>query len=125
VAVLVDTCVYLWILSGSERLDGPARESLDRSYPRYVGALSFAEIEIKRSLGKLVVPDSYGDNLEEIGLSALSYSAQDSAALATLPFHHKDPFDRMLIAQAIARDVTIITADPVFQEYPVGVTLIG
>lgn len=124
-ALLLDTCIYLWILDDSERLDAEARAYLNRAYPRHVSAVSFAEIEIKRSIGKLSLPDDYREQLDDIGLSALAYTMDDSAKLGGLAFHHKDPFDRMLIAQAIARDLTIVTADPVFQQYPVRVRLVG
>lgn len=124
-AVLLDTCIYLWILDDSKRLDDAARRYLNGAYPRYVSAVSFAEIEIKRSIGKLSLPDDYREGFDEIGLSALAYTVDDSATLADLAFHHKDPFDRMLIAQAIEQDLTIVTADPVFEQYPVRVRLVG
>lgn len=73
----------------------------------------------------LWIADDYREQLNGIGLSALAYTRDDSAELSGLAFHHEDPFDRMLIAQAIARDPTIVTADPVCQQYPVRVRLVG
>lgn len=82
-------------------------------------------ISIKRSIGKLTLPDSYREQLEDIGLTPLEYTKEDTAAVAILPVHHKDPFYRMLISQAAPRNLPIVTADPVYQEYPVTVTLVG
>jgi PIN domain nuclease of toxin-antitoxin system len=120
-AVILDTCVYLWILEGSERLTEEIRDRLDQEFPRYISAITFAEIEIKRSIGKITLPENYREQFADIGLSALEYTMEDSISLSTLPFHHKDPFDRMLIAQAISRNLPIVTGDSVFEEYPVSV----
>jgi len=116
--ILLDTCIYLWILEDSSRLTDAVRKRLDSEYPRYVSAVSFAEIEIKRSIGKLQIPENYRDRFVEIGLSHLDFSMEDSTPLTQLPFYHKDPFDRLLIAQGISRKLTIITADSVFKRYP-------
>jgi PIN domain nuclease of toxin-antitoxin system len=122
-SVLLDTCIYLWILEGSGRLTEEVRHYLDQAFPRYVSAISFTEIEIERSIGNLTLPDTFRAQLEDTGLTHLEYVKEDSAALSALPFHHKDPFDRMLISQAMARNLPIVTADPVFKEYPVTVKL--
>lgn len=118
-AVLLDTCVYLWILEDSDRLTGEVRERLDSEYPRFVSSISFAEIEIKRTLGKLVLPADYRDSLEDIGLSPLEYTVDDTLFLAGLPCHHKDPFDRLLISQCIARKLPVVTGDSIFRKYSV------
>jgi PIN domain nuclease of toxin-antitoxin system len=119
VPVLIDTCIYLWILSDSPLLSRKAREILDASGPRYISALSFAEIEIKRSIGKLDIDDGFRGLAAASGLTELPLHASDTAALSGLPFHHKDPFDRMLISQAMARNLTLITTDEIFSRYPV------
>lgn len=123
-AVILDTCVYLWILEGSKRLTQEVRNHLDKEFPRYISAITFAEIEIKRSIGKITLPDNYREEIADIGLSPIEYIIEDSISLSTLPFHHKDPFDRMLISQAISRNLPIVTADSVFKEYPVSVFVI-
>lgn len=123
-AVILDTCVYLWILEGSKRLTQEVRNHLDKEFPRYISAITFAEIEIKRSIGKITLPDNYREEIADIGLSPIEYTIEDSISLSTLPFHHKDPFDRMLISQAISRNLPIVTADSVFKEYPVSVFVI-
>ena len=118
-AVLLDTCVYLWILDDSDRLTGEVRELLDSEYPRFVSSISFAEIEIKRSQGILILPGDYRASLEDNGLSPLDYTVGDTLFLAELPYHHKDPFDRLLISQAIARKLSVVTGDAIFRNYPV------
>lgn len=122
--ILLDTCVYLWILEDSSRLHTGIKKMLNEEYPRYVSAISFAEIEIKRSIGKLNIPDTYRNSLEEIGLTLLEFTCQDSIPLSILPFHHKDPFDRMLISQSMVRKLTIATGDPVFEQYGIEVLLV-
>jgi len=119
--ILLDTCVYLWILEDSDRLSPSIKQRLNGEYPRYVSAISFAEIEIKRSLGKLTLPENYRETFDETGLTLLEYTAADSAPLLKLPFHHKDPFDRILIAQSITRSLPIATGDPVFGQYGIEV----
>ena len=84
--ILLDTCVYLWILEDSERLSAAAKQRLNDEYPRYVSAASFAEIEIKRSIGKLTIPGNYRKAFNETGLTLLEYSAADSVPLPKLPF---------------------------------------
>jgi PIN domain nuclease of toxin-antitoxin system len=123
-AVILDTCVYLWILEGSERLTEEVRGRLDSEFPRYVSAISFAEIEIKRSIGKVTLPENYREQFVDIGLSPIEYTMNDSVVLSTLPFHHKDPFDRMLISQSINRNLPIVTGDSVFKKYPIKVIVI-
>lgn len=119
--ILLDTCVYLWIVEDSKRLSDAVKKRLSGEYPRYVSAISFAEIEIKRSIGKITLPDGYRETFDETGLTLLEYNAEDSKPLSKLPFHHKDPFDRMLIAQSIHLNLPIATGDPVFRRYGIEV----
>ena len=80
-----------------------------------------AEIEIKKSIGKLKIPDTYQDSIIESGIKELGFTGKDAGHLGTLPFYHKDPFDRMLIATAINNGMTIVTGDESFCEYPIQV----
>jgi PIN domain nuclease of toxin-antitoxin system len=121
--VLVDTCIALWVLEDSPKLTSRTRIILAEADCCYLSALSLAEIEIKRSLNKLEVADDYRIALSESGFSQLPYEDKDSRLLDSLPFHHKDPFDRMIICQAMARDLPIVTADRSFTSYPVSVFL--
>ena len=84
----------------------------------FVSSLSLAEIEIKRSIGKLEITEDFRQAIEISGLQELAYTCNDSRNLHQLPFHHKDPFDRMLICQAMARNMPLLTADEIFSKYP-------
>ena len=88
---------------------------------RYFSPISVAEIEIKVSLGKLAVPDNYLDQIIESGISEWPFRSSDARGLSGLPYHHKDPFDRMLIASALIHNLIIVTSDAVFRQYPVTV----
>ena len=122
--LLIDTCVFLWILTDSEKLNTDTRNLIEKNTPCYLSSISLAEIEIKRSIGKLDIPDQYRKYISISGLQELEYTFMDSEVLNRLPFHHKDPFDRILIAQAMSRNITIMTADKIFTKYPVRIMLI-
>ena len=122
--LLIDTCVFLWILTDSEKLNTDTRNLIEKNTPCYLSSISLAEIEIKRSIGKLDIPDQYRQYISISGLQELEYTFTDSEVLNRLPFHHKDPFDRILIAQAMSRNITIMTADKIFTKYPVRIMLI-
>ncbi|RKX86289.1 MAG: hypothetical protein DRP58_04635 [Spirochaetes bacterium] len=115
--LILDTCVFLWLLQDSEKLTKDTRKIIQKNTPCYLSSISLAEIEIKRSIGKLDIIDDYRRYIKISGLKELEYSFEDSTVLNSLTFHHKDPFDRMLIAQAISRNITIITGDKIFAKY--------
>ena len=117
--LILDTCVFLWILSDFERLNANVKNMLQENAPCYLSSISLAEIEIKRSIGKLKIIDEYCKFIALSGLKELEYNFTDSEELNSLTFHHKDPFDRMLIAQAMSRNMTIVTGDRIFKKYPV------
>ena len=117
--LLLDTCVFLWLLSDSEKLNIETKKIIEENTPCYLSSISLAEIEIKRSIGKLEIPDQYRNFISISELKELEYSFVDSEVLNKLAFHHKDPFDRILIAQAMSRNITILTADKIFAKYPV------
>ena len=85
----------------------------------YVSAISIVEIEIKRSIKKIEIPDNFREFIYKSGLQELVYDIDDSQFLAKLPFYHRDPFDRMLISQAMAKNLCLITSDSIFRQYPV------
>jgi PIN domain nuclease of toxin-antitoxin system len=121
-SLLLDTCVLLWILDDNPRITGNKEivELLNLNQ-RYFSPISVAEIEIKVSLGKLAVPDNYLDQIIESGISEWPFRSSDAQGLSGLPYHHKDPFDRMLIASAFIHNLIIVTSDAVFRQYPLTV----
>lgn len=116
--LLLDTNTLLWWLSDSPSLGASAREAIIE--PRnevYVSAASTWEISIKRAIGKLKAPDDMDSIVEEEGMLKLPITLFHGDQAGSLPDIHKDPFDRMLIAQAQAEGLVIITADSMFQQY--------
>lgn len=120
--LLLDTHILLWWLADDRRL-GEERRTLitDASNIAMVSAVTVAEIAIKTSLGKLDAPDDLLPTLDAGGFDELAFESRHADILRTLPWHHRDPFDRMLIAQAIAEGLTVVTADPHFAAYGLGV----
>ena len=116
--IIIDTHIFLWALSDPKRLS-PAQKSLLESTANiiYVSSISIAEIMIKMSLGKLDFDGNLLEAAEQSGFEFLSFSAAAALALGELPYHHKDPFDRMIIAQSIESDYVIMTDDSTFKMY--------
>lgn len=105
-AVLLDTHVLIWWLSAPERLSPAARACLEApTGDVFLSAVTTAELAIKSSIGRLTLPSPVlqfvTDAMRLDGLSSLAFEHVHAAALATLPLHHRDPFDRMLVAQAL------------------------
>jgi len=117
--LLLDTHVLLWWLADDHRLSAEHRVLIaDASNVVLVSAMTIAEIAIKTSLGKLEAPDDLLPTLETGGFDELPFESRHADLLRKLPWHHRDPFDRMLIAQAIAEQLTVLTAaDPHFAAY--------
>ena len=119
-AVLLDTHAFLWWLANDPALGLSAREIVAEPRNRIlVSAATAWEIAIKRQLGKLVAPADIEAAVEEKGFTKLPVSFFHGQQAGVLPPHHRDPFDRMLIAQAQAEGLELMTADPVFQAYAV------
>jgi PIN domain nuclease of toxin-antitoxin system len=119
--ILLDTHVWLWWFTGDRGL-GRETLALIKSAPEVrVSAASAWEISIKRSLGKLVIRDAFeiSRELERDGFSELPVSVAHAEAVHALPALHRDPFDRMLVAQAQIEGLTIITADDAIARYGV------
>jgi PIN domain nuclease of toxin-antitoxin system len=118
--ILLDTHVLLWWLSDDAQLLPRLRAAIaDPENELQVSAITFAEISIKQSLEKLEAPYISDDLLTEQGMIGLPFVAAHARRLRELPLHHRDPFDRMLIAQAIEEDLLIATADPRMSRYDV------
>lgn len=118
--LLLDTHVLLWSLAGDERLGDRAVEVIeDGRNVVHVSAASIWEISIKRSLGKLRVPDDVLSQVDAASFTRLPISLEHAEAVAALPVLHADPFDRMLVAQAGADRLVLMTHDPMVLQYAV------
>lgn len=120
--LLIDTRAFLWWVTDDRRLSKRARTAIAAT-PCVVSIASCWEMAIKVSIGKLTVPLSVDrfvqEQLEINGFSLLPVSLEAAAAVADLPFHHRDPFDRLLAAQARRERIAIVSADRVFTKYGV------
>lgn len=118
--VLADTHVLLWWLADAPDLSTVHRAALaDAENEVFFSAVSVAEVAIKVSLGKLEAPDGLQGALTDDGFTELPLTAEHAARLRDLPWHHRDPFDRMLIAQAQCDRLVLATADPRLAAYGV------
>ena len=116
--IIIDTHIFLWALSEPNKLTSKFRSELETPANRiFISAVSLVEIMIKASLGKLEVDFDPLVMAEKTGFDLLSFSPQDALPLKHLPFHHKDPFDRMLISQGLSRGFKIMTQDSKFAQY--------
>ncbi len=122
--LLLDTCAFLWFQADSPHLSSPARASiLDPANEVYLSAVSVWEISRKYAQGGISLP-SHPSTLipavrKESGIESLSLTEADALAAEKLQLFHKDPFDRMLIAQALMGGLAIVTSDRAFEQYPV------
>ena len=122
--LLLDTHAFLWWVDDAARLSARARTSIGNPANECLVSLASAwEIAIKLSLGKLRLASTLDrflpEQLAANGFASLAIDLRHVARVATLPFHHRDPFDRLLAAQALADNLAIVSADPVFRRYRV------
>lgn len=117
--LLLDTHVVLWELHGGRTVGPRAQEAIRNASELMFSVVSFAEIGVKAAIGKLVIPDDLHEHIVRSGLRILGLAADHGLAVADLPLHHRDPFDRLLIAQARSEDLTVLTADVRFADYDV------
>jgi PIN domain nuclease of toxin-antitoxin system len=116
--LLLDTHIFLWSAAGSASLKASARRMIQEADAVFVSAASLWEIAIKTRLGKLEAdPDALVAAIDESGFVELPVRAVHAAGVAKLPAIHKDPFDRLLIAQSIAEPLRFLTADTVLKGY--------
>ncbi len=124
--LLLDTHVFLWFISGDERLPDGMRDSIrNPENDVYVSVVSLWEAIVKHQLGKLPLPQPPNKYLpvqrERHQISSLPLDEASVSQLAKLPPIHRDPFDRMLICQAIEHGLTLVTKDDVIASYPVAI----
>jgi len=118
--LLLDTHAALWFLSGDTRLSENAKRQLTDDTNRILlSAAVVWEVAIKRSLGKLAVPAEYLSLLLDAGVQPLAVSIAHAAAVEQLPPHHRDPFDRMLVAQAGIEGASVVSRDDALRPYDV------
>ena len=117
---LIDTHLLLWWLTDSEQLSQTARDIIQATEPTiFISAASVWEMRIKQAIGKLKLPKNFAEVLEEQPFERLSITVDHTHKVSELPMHHKDPFDRLLIAQATLDDLTILSHDKIFEQYKV------
>ena len=118
--LLLDTHVLLWWLDDSHELSPSAREAITSGdNPVFVSAATIWEIVIKRALGKLDVPDELQEVLEQQPFRYLEINSTHAFQVGNLPMFHRDPFDRLLVAQCQIEGLTIVTRDPDIKRYDV------
>ena len=123
--LLLDTHVFIWAVTASRRLKPSAREYLMQAEAVYVSAVSIWEIAIKSRLGKIAADaTALASAIEESGFQELPVSSRHAAAVAALPLHHTDPFDRLLLAQAFLEPLRLVTADTALSAYGGGIEVI-
>lgn len=122
--ILLDTAPLLWLASAPDRLsDTASRLILDPDNKLFLSAVSAWEIAVKASLGKLLLPDRVDRFVPEIrefyAIESLSLDEESTFQVGRLPDLHRDPFDRMLLCQAIVHALSVLTPDEVMHRYPV------
>ncbi len=122
--LLLDTHILLWWLTDSRRLSKKARTAIEESDIVWVSAVSAWELETKRARGLLDAPHDLEATLRARDLRPLPLTMAHAIAAARLPFHHRDPFDRMLVAQAAIESLTLLTADKQQAAYGVPVIVV-
>jgi PIN domain nuclease of toxin-antitoxin system len=117
---LLDTHAALWLYAGDSRMSSTAgRALLDEEHDVLLSAVVVWEVAIKRSLGKLDAPADFVDDVLGGGAQPLHVSLEHAAAGEQLPWHHRDPFDRLLVAQATVEGAVIVSGDPALRPYGV------
>jgi len=123
---LLDTSSFLWFIAGSDSLSIKARDLIvDMNNDLFLSVASLWEIAIKMSIGKLKLLRSFEQiipaQLEENFINILPIELNHLSQIIELPFHHRDPFDRLIIAQGMTEGLPVISSDASFQMYPVEV----
>lgn len=118
-SLLLDTHVVLWWFADEPRLSEEVKARLDREPDVHLSAVTVWEIAIKQSLGKLTGPGDLLERIRGAGFVELPIRHDHAVTAGRLPLIHRDPFDRMLVAQAQCEGLTLVTADPWCQKYEV------
>ncbi|MGE5659053.1 MAG: type II toxin-antitoxin system VapC family toxin [Actinomycetota bacterium] len=119
---LLDTHAFLWYLLGDPNLGHTAKEAIDRKTNLYFSIASLWEISIKINLGKLQVNRPFEDLVKELqylNIQILPLTVEDTEVYVALPLHHRDPFDRILVAQAMNHSLFLLSRDLAFDAYSI------
>lgn len=120
--LLLDTHIFLWYITGDSRIKLAVRRAIEDSDAAYLSVVSLWEATTKYQLGKLPLPEPPHPWLtvqrENHGIDSLALDEASVARLPMLPMHHHDPFDRMLVCQALQHDLLVVTVDSVLEKYP-------
>ena len=120
--LLLDTHAFIWYSEDDFKLPESIKIEIETADRVYISIASLWEIAIKLSIGKLSLRSNYESiesSLEPAGISLLPISFTDTVRIMNLPLHHRDPFDRILIAQAINNSLTLVSCDAAFTAYPI------
>ncbi|MEV6319833.1 type II toxin-antitoxin system VapC family toxin [Nocardia sp. NPDC051787] len=120
-SLLLDTHVVLWWLTDDPALSDEIKNSLDHDPDVYLSAATVWEVAIKQAIGKLEGPDDLPERICDSGFIPLPIDHEHAVIAGRLPLIHRDPFDRILIAQARCANLTLVTRDPYCQKYEVDV----
>ena len=120
--LLLDTHTFLWFIAGDSSLSKAARSAIeDLNNNLYLSVASVWEIAIKVSIDKLELSEPFEtfipEQLAENGIELLDISVEHAAQIVSMPFHHRDPFDRLIAAQASVEKMTLLSVDEVFDSY--------
>lgn len=117
---LLDTHIILWWLSEPDKISKKIKHVIDDRHNKiFLSSVSFWEMAIKQSLGRLTIPKNVLEVLASEGFEMLPLTPEEGLSVSDLPFIHNDPFDRMLIIQAKMNNLVFITQDSKISEYPV------
>lgn len=119
--LLLDTHVVLWWLTDDPTLPDDIKTRLDHDPDVYLSSATVWEVAIKQSAGKLLEPSDLPERIRDSGFTELAINSEHAIAAGRLPLIHRDPFDRMLVAQAQCEGLTLVTRDPQCQKYKVAI----
>jgi PIN domain nuclease of toxin-antitoxin system len=122
--LLLDTHTFLWFIMGDNRLSDQAKKTIEvKKHEKLISVASLWEMAIKVSIGRLNLTESFGTliprQIKLNGFQLLNIKFQHVANLVSIPFHHRDPFDRLLISQCMVENIPIVSKDIAFDSYPI------
>jgi PIN domain nuclease of toxin-antitoxin system len=122
--ILLDSHILIWLDTGNERLPPDLLQTLRKSEQRFLSAATAWELSLKQAAGKLKLATPVSAMMQTFGLQELPVTMRHGERAASLPLHHRDPFDRMLVAQALEEEMVLVTADGRLAQYGVPVLLV-